>query len=199
VVSRARRTLLVLFAGAVALGCSGGDDDASTAPAGDGEAATPARFCDEYLDYLAEPSRENLDAVVAAGDDPQVDELGAIIAEDDRTGRVLAADRDLTDLARDRCTSEWVGAAQGGGDTAGAAQAFLDALLAGDEVGARNVAAANVIAAFEPWEPLVPDAEAGTPALLTTGDRTFTLAIDAARLAECQVEGGVVIACTVVG
>ena len=117
------RALVVLaLAGAVLAGC---DDDSGD---GDGDAAEATtetearadrgpRFCDAYLEYLAEPSGDHLATVVEAADDPQVDELGAIIGEDDRTGRVLAADDDLRTLARDRCQAEWIGAAQGGGDT----------------------------------------------------------------------------------
>ncbi|MFP5321985.1 MAG: hypothetical protein ACLGIC_09075 [Acidimicrobiia bacterium] len=194
---------IALLAGALLLGCTGDDGD-DAAPSRDdatedGGTSTPApRFCDVFLDYLAEPSGENLDAVVTAADDPRVDELAGIISEDDRTGRVLAADSDLQALARERCQAEWIGAAQGGGDTAGAAQALLDALAAGDRLGAANVASANAIAAFEPWEPIEPDPQGGTPTLLTIGERTFTMALDADRIAECQVEAGVVISCTVV-
>jgi hypothetical protein len=199
---RLTRALAVLvLAGAVLAGCS--DDDSGDRDAAEGttEPAERAdrgpRFCDAYLEYLAEPSGEHLATVVEAADDPQVDELGAIIVEDDRTGRVLAADADLRTIARDRCQAEWVGAAQGGGDTAGAAQAFLDALTAGDPIGARNVASANAIAVFEPWDPIAADEAAGTPSLLELDERAFSLALDAATIAECQVEAGVVIACTV--
>jgi hypothetical protein len=193
---------LVLTGSLLAAGCS--DDDGADEAAPDG-ATEPAeessergpRFCDAYLEYLAEPSSEHLASVVEAADDPAVDDLAAIIGEDDRTGRVLAADSDLQAIARDRCQPEWVGAAQGGGDTAGAAQAFFDALVAGDPIGARNVASANAIAVFEPWAPIETDAAAGTPTLLEIADRSFSLALDAATIAECQVEFGVVIACTV--
>jgi hypothetical protein len=198
VTSSLRRPLLALLAVALVAAC--GDDGGSERASAETTTSPPAaRLCDAFLDYLAEPSAEHLDAVAAAADDPAVEELAAIIREDDRTGMVLAADSDLTDLARERCMPEWVGAAQGGGDTAGAAQAFLDALTAGDALGARNVASANVIATFEPWAPLEADAAAGTPAIVGVSDRTFTLALDPARIAECQVEGGVVIACTVAG
>ena len=202
---RPRRRLalaLVLVGSLVAAGC--GDDDSGDGAVPDGTAGEREersergpRFCDAYLEYLAEPSPEHLDTVVEAADDPEVDELAAIIGEDDRTGRVLAADSDLQVIARDRCQAEWVGAAQGGGDTAGAAQAFFDALVAGDPIGARNVASANAIAVFEPWVPVEADAAAGTPTLLEIDDRAFSLALDAATIAECQVEFGVVIACTV--
>lgn len=200
---RAVRRLLCLAvaAGLVLAGCNDDDDgsaaEQSSEDADRDERSSGPRFCDAFLDYLAEPSSEHLDVVSEAADDPRVDELAAIIRDDDRTGRVLAADDDLQALARDRCQPEWIGAAQGGGDTSGAAQAFLDALVAGDPLGARNVASSNAIARFEPWEPLAADPTAGTPALLTVGERTFTMALDAGRIAECQVEAGVVIACTV--
>lgn len=199
---RPRRLASLALVGALAVaGCS--DDDTSQDAAGEGteeaeeRAQSGPRFCDAYLDYLAEPSGEHLATVVGAADDPQVEELAAIIVEDDRTGRVLAADEDLRTIARDECQAEWVGAAQGGGDTAGAAQAFFDALVAGDPIGARNVASANAIAVFEPWSPIEPDAVGGTPAILEIGERSFSLALDASTIAECQVAGGVVIACTV--
>lgn len=194
---------LVLVGSLVAAAC--GDDDAGddgAAPEeateeGDARSERAPRFCDAYLEYLAEPSPELLEVVVEAADSPEVDELAGIIAEDDRTGRVLAADSDLQVIARDRCQAEWVGAAQGGGDTAGAAQAFFDALVAGDPLGARNVASANAIATFEPWAPIEADAAAGTPSLLDIGERAFSFALDPGTIAECQVEFGVVIACTV--
>jgi len=189
--------MLALAAFLVLAGCN--DDDADGGEGADGTEVTEAgpRFCDAFLDYLAEPGGPQLEAVADSADDPEVVALVDIIRSDDRTGRVLAADEDLQARARDRCQAEWIGAAQGGGDTAGAAQAFLDAVVAGDELGARNVASANAIARFEPWEPVEPDAVAGTPALLTIGERSFTMALDAERIAECQVEAGVVLACTV--
>lgn len=192
--------MILLLALAVLAGCTdGGDDEDAVAPDGGSSTTTtrPARFCDVFLDYLAEPSAAHLEAVRAAADDPEVDELTEIISTDERTGRVLAADADLRAVARDRCQAEWVGAAQGGGDTAGAAQAFFDALVAGDPIGARNVASANAIAVFEPWAPVEADAGAGTPALLEIGDRAFSFALDPGTIAECQAEAGVVISCTV--
>lgn len=191
---------LVLTGALLAAGCSDDDgDEASTEEAAETDERTERgpRFCDAYLDYLAEPNDEHLATVVEAADDPEVEELATIIGEDDRTGRVLAADSDLQTIARDQCQAEWVGAAQGGGDTSGAAQAFLDAVVAGDPIGARNVAAANAIAVFEPWAPIEADAAAGTPSLLEIDDRSFSMALDAGTIAECQVEAGVVLACTV--
>lgn len=184
----------------LAAGCSDDDgDEAATEGTTETEERSERgpRFCDAYLDYLAEPSGQHLATVVEAAEDPEVDELATIITRDDRTGRVLAADSDLQSIARDECQAEWVGAAQGGGDTAGAAQAFLDAVVAGDLIGARNVASANAIAVFEPGTPIEADPAAGTPSLLEIGDRSFSMALDAATIAECQVEAGVVIACTV--
>ncbi len=197
-----RLAALVLAAALVAAGC--GDDDAPEASDGAGEATEERtergpRFCDAYLEYLAEPGSEHLAAVAEAAGDPAVEELAAIIGQDDRTGRVLAADEDLRTVARDRCQAEWVGAAQGGGDTSGAAQAFFDALVAGDPMGARNVAAANAIAVFEPWAPIEADAATGTPSLLEIGETSFSMALTADTIAECQVETGVVLACTVAG
>lgn len=196
-----RAAAVILAAVVVAAGC--GDDDDPGEPSERTSQETEERgergprFCDTYLEYLAEPSGEQLAVVVGAAGDPAVEQLAAIIGEDDRTGRVLAADEDLRTIARDRCQAEWIGAAQGGGDTSGAAQAFFDALVAGDAIGARNVAAANAIAIFEPWTPVQVDEASGTPSLLEIGDRSFSMALTADTIAECQVEAGVVLACTV--
>lgn len=198
-----RLALALLLIGSLVVAACSDDDGADEAAPDDATEQAEERtdrgprFCDAYLEYLAEPSSDHLTTVVEAADDPEVDQLATILGEDDRTGRVLAADSDLQAIARDRCQAEWVGAAQGGGDTAGAAQAFFDALVAGDPVGARNVASANAIAVFEPWAPIEADAAAGTPTLLDTDDRSFSMALDPATIAECQVEFGVVIACTV--
>lgn len=197
-----RTTTVVLLAAVLALlgACSddGSTDDAVDRTAGEDEEddAPPVRFCDAYLDYLSAPTPPNLDTVEEAAGDDEVTELADIIRDDDRTGRVLAASDDLETLARRRCQAEWIAGTQGAGDTASAAQAFYDAVVAGDRIGARNVASANAIAVFEPWAPVEPDEDVGSPSLVSVGEDSFSLALGPERLAECQVETGVVIACT---
>ena len=166
-------------------GDAGGDPDEDGAP----------RFCDVFLTWLGDSSPEHLDAVVAASDDATVADLATVIAEDPNTARVLGATEDLDALARTQCQPEWTAGAQGAGSTAAAAQAFFDALVAGDRIGARNVASANAIAAFEPWAPIDVDAATGTPALGEVTETGFTLALDAETLARCDVEIGVVVTC----
>lgn len=193
-----RRTLLGLLCvlALAGLSCSGDDDDAtptSTAPGGE----SAARFCDVYLDYLSESTSANLIAVDEAADDDQVSEYVDVMQSDADIVAIIAATVDLDDLARSRCQSEWTAGAQGAGNTGAAAQAFFDALVAGDPLGARNVASANAIAVFEPWEPISTDPAAGTPAIGDIDGRSFTIALHAASLAECQVETGVVVACQI--
>lgn len=178
------------------LACSGDDDDATTTTADPGTEPT-ARFCDVYLDYLSESTSANLTAVEDAADDDQVSEYVGIMESDADIIAIVAATVDLDDLARVRCQSEWTAGAQGAGNTGAAAQAFLDALVAGDPVGARNVASANAIAIFEPWEPIAADPASGTPAIGDIDGQSFTIALHAASLAECQVETGVVVACQI--
>lgn len=181
---------------AVVAACSGDDDAASTTTSPE-ERETAARFCDVYLGYLSESTSENLTAVEDAADDPQVDEYVGVMESDADIIAVVAATVDLDDLARSRCQSEWTAGAQGAGNTGAAAQAFFDALVAGDPVGARNVASANAIAVFDPWEPIAPDPASGTPAIGDVDGQSFTVALDAGSLAECQVETGVVVACQI--
>ncbi len=191
--------LVVCLVVGVLAGCSGDDsatptgDDADRASADDG--SPPARFCDVYLDYLADSTPANLTAVVAASDDPQVEEYADTIAADPDIDALIAATLDLDDLARLDCQPEWTAGAQGAGNTGAAAQAFFDAVVAGDRIGARNIASANAIAVFEPWAPVEPDDAAGTPALADVGGQSFSLALGPASVAQCEVETGVVVAC----
>ncbi len=193
-----RRPLLgVLCVLAVAcLACSGDDDDATTTTI-DPDAEPAARFCDVYLDYLSESTSANLTAVEEAADDDQVSQYVGIMESDADIVAIVAATVDLDDLARVRCQREWTAGAQGAGNTGAAAQAFLDALVAGDPIGARNVASANAIAVFEPWAPNPVDPASGTPTIGDIDGQSFTIALDAASLAECQVETGVVVACQI--
>lgn len=192
-----RRLLCCLLAVAGLFGaCSGGDDDAGT----DGEDASTddevaARFCDVYLDYLADSSPANLDAAVDAADDDEVRALAETIDDSASSiDRVLAATADLDELARQRCQPEWTAGAQGAGSTAAAAQAFGDAIGAGDRFGARNVASANAIAALEPWD----DSGDVEVTVVDVGEREFGLVVDDG-LVQCQVETGVVVTCTTAG
>ena len=189
--------VLIVLAGFGAAGCSGDDDGGgSTTSSAESDASGP-RFCDVYLDYLATSTPENLAAVDDAADDADVTRLVDILDSSEDLTEVLAATLDLDELARERCQSEWTAGAQGAGNTPSAAQAFLDALVAGDPLGARNVASANAIAVFEPWEPRPVDRESGTPTVVDIDDRSFSIALDTATLAECQVETGVVVACQI--
>lgn len=200
------RTLIVAVAAALSFlgACSSDDDDAAPGDETTEETAVgapsgsmPPRFCDVYLDYLAESTPENLAAVVAATDDDQVAAYAEVIGSDAGITEVLAATLDLDELARLECQPEWTGGVQGAGSTEAAAQAFYDAVVAGDRVGAANVASANAIAVFEPWRPV--PAAGDTPALVEVGELTFTIVLDADSLAHCQVEVGVVVSCQVEG
>lgn len=191
-----RRHLLALVCALAVAGvsCSGGDDDAATTTTAPGSGSA-ARFCDVYLDYLSESTSANLTAVEDAAGDDQVTQYVEVMESDADIVAIVAATVDLDDLARARCQSEWTAGAQGAGNTGAAAQAFFDALVAGDPIGARNVASANAIAVFEPWEPVPADPVAGTPAIGDVDGQSFTVALNPASLAECQVETGVVVAC----
>ena len=181
--------------------CSDDDEAASDATEveenadGDEREAPAPRFCDVYLDYLADSTPENLDAVEQAADAPQVTEYAQLIESDANLETVLAATLDLDDHAREQCQPEWTAGTQGAGNTPSAAQAFLDALIAGDPLGATNVASRNAIAVFEPWEPIVPDPAAGTPAIADVGGQSFSIVLGPESVAQCEVETGVVVAC----
>ncbi len=180
------------------VGCSGDDgSSAATSSSTSADASSGPRFCDVYLDYLADSSPENLRSVDEAADDPQVHQYATVIESGPSVDELLAATLDLDDLARSRCQTEWTAGAQGAGNTGAAAQALLDALVAGDRDGARNVASANAIAVFEPWEPIPPDPEAGTPALGEVGGQSFSIVLSPSRIAECDVETGVIVACQI--
>ena len=195
-----RLLVLVVLLPTLVAACSDGDDGGSAGEAtgsdGSGERAAPApRFCDVYLDYLADSTPENLRRVDEAADDAQVSEYVTLIGSEANLETVLAATLDLDDLAREQCQPEWTAGAQGAGNTPAAAQALLDALVAGDPIGARNVASRNAIAVFEPWEPLTPDPAAGTPTIADVGGQSFSLVLGPASVAQCEVETGVVVAC----
>lgn len=196
--------LLVALLAAAGAACSDDDDDAASPddPSeenGDrGNGTTPGpRFCDAYLTYLEDSTDEHLDTVDDAADDDEVSSYVDIMQSDADITAVVAATLDLDDVARSRCQTEWTAGTQGAGNTAAAAQAFFDALVAGDRAGARNVASANAIAIFEPWEPLGENPDAGTPAIGDVDERAFSIALRPAALAECQVEAGVVVACQI--
>lgn len=189
-----RRTVTILLLVALVLaGCSDDDDTAGGGREG-GDRDAP-RFCDAYLDYLANSTARNLRVLDEAADDPEIGQYVDVIDSDPSVDALLAATLDLDDAARSRCQSEWTAGAQGAGNTPAAAQAFLDALVAGDRAGARNVASANAIAVFEPWEPIEADPEIGTPVLADIGGQSFSLVLGESSVAQCEVETGVVVAC----
>lgn len=189
-----RRMVWVLFCVALVSGACSGDDEATPTTT---TRATPdgPQFCDAYLDYLSDSSPEQLAIVVTAAADADVDTYAAIIGDSgSATDALLAATADLDDLARLRCQPAWTAGAQGAGNTGAAAQALLDALVAGDRVGAANVASANALAVFEPWAPLSAAGETDAFTVAEVGETVFSLALGDV-VAICQVETGVIIAC----
>ena len=162
-----RRALVLVCALAVACLSCSGDDDDAASTTTDPGAEPAARFCDVYLDYLSESTSANLTAVEEASGDDQVGEYVDVMESEADIVAIVAATVDL------------------------------DALVAGDPIGARNVASANAIAVFEPWEPIPTAPDAGTPAIGDIDGQSFTIALDPASLAECQVETGVVVACQI--
>ena len=192
-----RRLVGILFIALLA-GCSGGDgDDSAGAPDSTAGSSAPAvRFCDAYLDYIESSTDANLALVEAAGGD-EIARHAEIVRTAADTREVIAAVETLDQLARERCQAEWIGAAQGAGTTAGAAEAFFDALVNGDRIGALNIASVNAIARFEPWGVIEPDPDLGTPAIASVGDDSFTMVLDEATVAECRVDTGVVFSCQV--
>ncbi len=193
------RFLCALVAVATLVGACSGDDDAASSDGSDqgGSDRDPSapRLCDVYLEYLGDSSVTNLAAVDEAADDVEVSELADVIGSEAEIGRVLSAVEDLDGIARTRCQVEWTAGAQGAGSTAAAASAFFDAVVAGDPIGARNVASANAIAVFEPWAPVAADPDVGSPAIAEVGERSFSLVLGPDSIAVCQVETGVVVAC----
>lgn len=184
-------TILLLVTLALA-GCS--DDDTAGGEGAGADRDVP-RFCDAYLDYLADSTADNLRTLDEAADDPEIGQYIEAIDSEPSVDALLAATLDLDDAARSRCQPEWTAGAQGAGNTPAAAEAFLEALVAGDRVGARNVASANAIAVFEPWEPVEPDPEIGTPVVADVGGQSFSLVLGESSVAQCEVETGVVVAC----
>jgi hypothetical protein len=194
----------LLAAGMVIPGCGDDTSGGAAEPAGmqgsdepdeDSGKGGGNRFCDAYLDYLSDSTAENLAVVVEAAGDEQVSEYAEVIRSETDVTALLAATLDLDDLARIRCQPEWTAGAQGAGDTAAAAQAFFDAVVAGDRSGARNVASANAIAVFDPWEPVEQDPAVGSPALADVGGESFSVVLGSATVYQCEVEAGVVVAC----
>lgn len=189
-----RRTATIALLVALVLAGCGDDDDTAAGNGGSADDDTP-RFCDTYLDYLADSTGPNLRVLDEAADDPEIGQYVEVIESDPSVDALLAATLDLDDAARSRCQSEWTASAQGAGNTPAAAQAFLEALVAGDRLGARNVASANAIAVFEPWEPIEADPEIGTPVLADVGGQSFSMVLGESSVAQCEVETGVVVAC----
>lgn len=196
---RVRALLSILALALVAGACTDDGDDAeatSAAPtAGEGrDDDLGVEFCDAYLAYLARSGPTELAAVTAATDDDRVHDLADDIGGS-AVDRSIAATIDLDALARTACHQRWIAGTQGAGNAPAAAQALYDALVAGDRAGAANVAAANVLARFEPWTPDADTTDA-YPTMVDVGDDGFTVITGPETLFLCLVETGVVVACT---
>lgn len=190
-----RRIILIFSTMALVLAACSGDDEGADAPSTTSERA--ARFCDVYLDYITDSSDANLTAVVdAAPDRAEFGALADTVRQATDTVEVFAAIETLDQRARERCQPEWIGAAQGAGTTAAAAEAFFAALVNGDRIGATNVASANAIARFEPWGVIEPDESVGSPVIAGVEADSFSMILGPATLAQCLVETGVVFSCT---
>lgn len=170
--------------------------DVMTAPTG-------IPLCDAYLAWLSAQDGAQFNTALGqiaeiAGDDaPQtvteaIDTIGAADAD---VISVLEAQATLGDFVDPTCREAFDAGVVGlpeGGDVAAA---FFEALRTGDRDFAATLAPADVIARFEPWEPLPEDPDLGTPTLVSTGLGDFAMLLASTVSVYCTTDGRVVFSC----
>jgi len=157
-----------------------------------------AFLCDSYLENLAGGDTDGL--AVAFGSDAPAGVTAAIEtlkAEDSDIELVWEAQADLADYVEPVCAQRWSRGVTGASDTVQAAETFFGAIVAGDPEAASELAPDNVVALFEPWEPIVSD-DPGLPQLtFSEAENSITMVLDPEASAFCSVADGVITSCDV--
>jgi len=206
---RAGLTSAVLAIALVATACGGNasvDDSATSVPDTSGAAAPPsaaalleasADSCAAYLEFLGAQDGVALNAALAdlfaSVDEAELN--AAILTVRDGTGpigEVRAASDLLSAALVPACEDAYNSEVTPTATDQEAAQALTQALISGDRDAAGAVAWANVIAQFEPWEP-VPDAV--TPLEFEIDADLLTFEIDQGIEIDCLLGQGQIILC----
>lgn len=98
----------------------------------------------------------------------------------------------LRDFVLPLCEATYNEGVVGAEDDATAAEQFFAALVSGDKESACTLAAAQIVALFEPWEPY-PD-QGGVPELMLD-DGQFFVTLTPAFSFRCEMSDGVVTGC----
>lgn len=157
-------------------------------------------FCDAYLAFGAaqdpESRVEPLNAIWAERGSNAPDELKEVVntlmTADFGSEDVRAQHAVLRDFVLPLCEATYDEGVVGAEDDATAAEQFFAALVSGDKESARTVAAAQIVALFEPWEPY-PD-QGGVPELVLD-DGQFYVTLTPAFSFRCEMSDGVVTGC----
>lgn len=153
-----------------------------------------AAQCDAYLVWLAEGDLGPLAQTLSDGQDAARDAVATLRRDDLDTGQALEAVADLQEAIRPRCAERFAADLQPAPDDATALRTLFDAVVAGDRGAAAPIATDDVLAVFEPWSPLDPDAPDG-PSFTVDGS-TGSGVLAPTVTVFCEAEGGVVVRCS---
>lgn len=155
-----------------------------------------AALCDGYLTYVATRNVDDLAAQLGSTAPPEVAAALDLVQSDDvRFLDLLNAVESLRDYVAPICRSRWDEDLVPAATDQDAVDGFFNALVEGDRSAAANVAPDDVIATFEPWEPIEPDPDLGPASLLYEGGGDFSMLLGPTLSVFCEVEGAIVTNC----
>lgn len=161
------------------------------------------RMCDTYLDYLGAQDVDDLVGALESLRDEHADLVPTAAAEaievlltdqDADPGEVAGAVADLGTSMQEPCGDYFAERVTGADSDEDAARRFWAALLVGDREVAVPVAPLDVLAQFDPWEPLPLSDEVDAPAM-SYADRTMSMVLAPTVTVSCRVADGVVATC----
>lgn len=193
--------VLIAVVGAGCVSSDGGAEPTSqppvpvptTVPVTTTTVAENAALCNGYLVLLrtgdAQPLRDSLD-------DARLQEaLDTMLSSEGEFEAIAQAALELEDAVVTECAERYSANLTPAADDISALTTFMDAVIAGDEDAAEQVAWDHVIAQLTPWSPIDPPGGAGSPPYSVDGD-TATVVVDSRTTLTCRAEGGVVVSCS---
>ena len=213
------RTLIAFSIVVMAIVGACGDDDGASSPAStaspsstqsptvmeadtstsDPTAGTSTPECDAYLNYISAQDGAQLNTALgelrSQIDDEDVDAaLDTIEQSSGDLGELADARNVLRAAVEPMCTEQWSAGVVPYSDD-DLAQVFYEAVLSGDRSVAAEVAPADVLAEFEPWEPIPADDSLGSPTLTENPDGSFNMLLGSTITVYCETQEGVVTLC----
>lgn len=153
--------------------------------------------CNAYISWVRNDGLDDLEAELGADAPVGVsDAIDTLQDPDADIDDIFTAIDSIDGYVKPICRTRWDNDLEPAESNEEAVNLLFESIVAGEEAAVGGIAPDDVIAAFDPWEPLEDDPDTGAPSLsYTVGEDSFNMLLAPTVTVFCEVDGGVITSC----